>query len=100
MLMTANGAGLTGGSSPTVAVSETQKGGITEVVPRQTTASKAIIKNIGSAAIDLGGSDVVSGSGYGIGANDIVDVDLEAGETLYGIVASTNVTAQVLVSGK
>lgn len=43
------------------------------------------VKNAGSAAIDIGGSTVTSGTGYELAAGASISLDLEPFETLHGI---------------
>lgn len=61
-----------------------------------------VVKNItGTAAIFLGPSGVTTSSGF---QWDVADgplaIDLEPGESLYGIVASTSQTCHVLGAGR
>jgi hypothetical protein len=53
------------------------------------------IQNIGAATVYLGGSDVTTTSyGYQLAAGASMSIDLEYGDTLYGVVAAgTNVVA-------
>lgn len=44
--------------------------------------------NLGSQDVDLGGADVVTGEGYLLRVGGTFDVDLIAGDVLYGVTAS------------
>jgi hypothetical protein len=61
-----------------------------------------IIKNItASASIFLGGSNVTTGNGFQWDVADgALEIELEPGEALYGIVASASQTLHVLQSGR
>ena len=48
----------------------------------------ATIKNVGSADVYLGGSSVTTANGVALGASAAMSFDLDAGEKLYGIVAT------------
>lgn len=57
------------------------------------------IKNMGSVAVDLGGSGVTFGTGYQLGANDVVGpFEVPGGDVLYAIASSGTQSVQVLVS--
>lgn len=49
-----------------------------------------------TVSADIGGSGVVSGAGYLLLAGSSVSFDLDAGESVYGIVASGSIVAHVL----
>lgn len=53
------------------------------------------IKN-GSGALDLGPSSVTSGGGFSVAASTTVQVDLDAGDVLFGISDVTGTTVEVL----
>lgn len=56
----------------------------------------ATIKNIGSADVYLGGSSVTTATGLALGASAAMSLDLDAGENLYGIVATGTVLVRVM----
>lgn len=56
------------------------------------------LKNIGSAVVVVGGSDVTAATGFEIAATGGEEsFNLDAGETLYGIVATATQVIEVLV---
>lgn len=54
------------------------------------------VYNNGASTVYLGGSDVTTAIGYPLAAGAHVGIDLERGESLYGIVASGTVECRVL----
>ena len=46
-----------------------------------------VVRNRGSAAVYLGGSDVTSSTGFQLDAGDTLAVDVTYGETLYAVAA-------------
>jgi len=54
------------------------------------------IRNNGSNTIFIGGSGVTTTDGYPLKPNESMDIDLDAGATLYGIVASGTEDLRVL----
>lgn len=62
-------------------------------------SSFVTVTNTGAAAVDLGGSAVVSAAGYNLAVNETLrNFPLAAGEVLYAIAAVSG-TVQVLRSG-
>lgn len=54
------------------------------------------LKNTGAAVVAVGGSDVTATTGFEIAAGGEESFNLDAGETLYGIVASGTLVVEVL----
>lgn len=65
-------------------------------------AVKALLRNVtGSATIFLGGSTVVTASDFPwLAADGPIEIELEPGESLYGIVAAVAQTVHVLKQGR
>lgn len=63
---------------------------------------KFLLKNItGTATVFVGPSGVTTGTGFAWAVSDgPLEVELEPGESLYGIVASTSQTVHVLRQGR
>ena len=57
------------------------------------------IYNNGAATVYLGASGVTTADGYPLAAGEHIAVDLERGESVYGIVASGTVEVRVLEAG-
>lgn len=57
-----------------------------------------VVLNGGETAVNVGGSDVTSETGFELAADDSVTVDLASGEVLYAISASS-ATVHVLRTG-
>lgn len=55
------------------------------------------LKNSGSAIVNVGGSDVTTANGYEIAIGAIESFNLDAGETLYGVVAAATQVVEVLI---
>jgi hypothetical protein len=56
-----------------------------------------VVRNRGSASIDIGGSDVATGAGFELAAGDVLA--FEGDEVLYGVAASGTVRIDVLRTG-
>ena len=54
------------------------------------------VYNNGAETVFLGGSGVTTAAGYPLGAGEHVGIDLERGESLYGIVAAATEECRVL----
>lgn len=60
---------------------------------------RVVVKNLGSVAIDLGGSGVTSGAGYQVGAGAAEGpFVLNGGDVLYGIASSGTQSVQILAT--
>lgn len=65
---------------------------------RASRSVRIIVKNLGSVAVDLGGSGVTSGAGYQVGQNDVVGpFAVPGGDVLYAIASSGTQSVQILV---
>lgn len=58
-----------------------------------------LVKNQGSVNVILGASGVTSSSGYQLGPNESVSLDLTREDTLYGITASSSAVVHVIQVG-
>lgn len=56
----------------------------------------AVVKNIGGASVYLGGFAVASTDGLELAPGETMNVDLMAGDILYGVTASGTVIVSVL----
>lgn len=56
----------------------------------------AVVKNTGGASVYLGGATVTSAAGLELAPGETLNVDLMAGDVLYGITASGTVTVSVM----
>lgn len=63
------------------------------------TGSALALTNGGAVTVFLGASGVTTGSGFGLAAGTSMALDLQPGESLYGIVASGTATVSVLRTG-
>lgn len=61
--------------------------------------SAILVHNIGATTVYLGGSGVTTATGAGLASGERLAVDLNFGESLYGIVASGTVECRVLEVG-
>lgn len=61
--------------------------------------SSLALTNGGDAAVFLGASGVTTGTGFGLAAGASMALDLQPGESLYGIVASGTQAVSVLRTG-
>lgn len=65
-----------------------------------TTGARCLVRNRhASITVALGGSDVTAAAGFALLAGEGVAIDLDVGEKLYGIAASSTVTVHVLEGG-
>lgn len=55
------------------------------------------MKNIGTAIIAIGGSDVTAANGFEVAISGEESFDLDPGQSLYGIVAAATQVMEVLV---
>lgn len=58
-----------------------------------------LVRNRGSAAVYLGGSNVTTANGFQLDAGESVPMDIRSGDALYGVVASGTQTVHVLQVG-
>lgn len=56
-------------------------------------------RNRGSVSVFVGGADVTSAAGYEVEAGDVLAFDLDQGEDIYGITASSTAVMHVLEGG-
>ena len=72
---------------------------LTSVPSDSVSGQSILVKNKGSADVDLGPSGVTAGAGFALSAGESVSVDLSPGESLYGIAASGTVSCHVFEGG-
>jgi hypothetical protein len=70
----------------------------TLIVPADNIPRTVYIHNGGGAKIYLGGADVSTGNGFHLGNGESQDIFVPTNEKLYGIVASSTNTINVLTS--
>lgn len=58
-----------------------------------------LVRNRGSASIFVGGPDVTADDGFEVQADELLSVDVDVDERLYGITASGTVLCHVLNGG-
>lgn len=61
--------------------------------------SAILVHNVGAASVYVGGSGVTTAQGEPVAAGERLTVDLNFGESLYGIVATGTVECRVLEVG-
>lgn len=63
------------------------------------TRESCIVRNRGSAAVFLGGSDVTTTNGLPLDPGEFFSADIQASDALYGVVASGTVECRVMQVG-
>lgn len=71
-------------------------GTATLIVEADDDGTNALVTNAGTAAVDLGGTAVTSGSAYSLAAGASVAMDLYSHEKLYGVPTGGTVVMHVL----
>ncbi|HEY7822348.1 MAG TPA: hypothetical protein VIG24_05925 [Acidimicrobiia bacterium] len=61
--------------------------------------SGAVVKNLGTVDLDLGGPSVATGAGLPLPAGESISVELEPSESLWAVAASGTVSVALLEGG-
>ena len=82
-----------------VTVDTTSGGVLIAQGPSVSKSHRLNVRNRGSVAVYVGPSGVTSSTGYQLDPGEQIGLELAAGETLYGITASSSAAVHVLKAG-
>lgn len=71
----------------------------TPIVATSTGGLRAVLSNGGPADVFIGPSGVTTGTGFKLPGGGTISVQLDAGEAIFGVVASGTSTVSVLTGG-